>query len=88
MCLQCLDIHFPESIGRCMRTILEKKQNNPKILYELAKSELWAGNKLKTLEILEKACNLDSQVKEKLRIDKDFDQISEDKQFQTMVGLL
>ena len=72
----------------CFETILEKKQNNPKILYELAKSELWAGNKLRTLEILEKACNLDSQVKEKLRIDKDFDQISEEKQFQTMVGLL
>ena len=72
----------------CFENILEKKQNNPKILYELAKSELWSGDRQKSLEILEKACKLDSHVKEKLRIDKDFEQLSEEKKFQIMLGLL
>ena len=72
----------------CFETILEKKQNNPKILYELAKSELFAGNQQKSLQILEKACKFDSQIKEKLRIDKDFEPISEEKQFQILLGLL
>lgn len=72
----------------CFETILKKNQNNPKILYELAKSELWAGNRQNSLTILEKACKVDSQIKEKLRIDNDFDEIAEDKQFQTIVGLL
>ncbi|MDH3611271.1 MAG: tetratricopeptide repeat protein [Nitrosopumilus sp.] len=72
----------------CFETILEKKQNNPKILYELAKSELLVGNQKKSLEILEKACKLDSQVKEKLRIDKDFETISEEEKFQSLLGML
>ena len=72
----------------CFENILEKKPDNPKILYELAKSELWAGNQQKSLEILERACKLDSHVKEKLRIDKDFESISEERQFQIMLGLL
>jgi superkiller protein 3 len=72
----------------CFENILEKKQNNPKILYELAKSELWSGDRQKSLEILEKACKLDSHVKEKLKIDKDFEQLSEEKKFQIMLGLL
>ena len=72
----------------CFENILEKKQNNPKILYELAKSELWSGDRQKSLEILEKACKLDSHLKEKLRIDKDFEQLSEEKKFQIMLGLL
>ena len=72
----------------CFENILEKKQNNPKILYELAKSELWSGDRQKSLEILEKACKLDSHVKEKLKIDKDFEQLSEEEKFQTMLGLL
>jgi tetratricopeptide (TPR) repeat protein len=72
----------------CFETILEKEPENPKFLYEWAKSELGARNKQKSLEILRKACLIDSQVKEKLRIDKDFDPISEEKQFQIMIGLL
>jgi tetratricopeptide (TPR) repeat protein len=71
----------------CFETILEKNQNNPKILYELAKSELYSGNKQKALENLDKACKLDSQTREKLRIDNDFDEISEEKQFQIILGL-
>ncbi len=72
----------------CFNIILESKQDNPKILFELAKSELWAGNKQKTLEILEKACVIEPQIKEKLKIDKDFEQIAEDKEFQVITGLL
>ncbi len=68
--------------------ILFQNQDNPKILFELAKSELWAGNKQKTLEILEKACIIEPQIKEKLRIDKDFEQIAEEKEFKVITGLL
>ncbi len=67
---------------------LETSQDNPKILYGLAKSELSAGNKEESLEILEKACFLDPNNKEKLRNDKHFDQISQDKQFRIIIGLL
>ena len=34
------------------------------------------------LDIIEKACKVDSNIKEKLRIDQDFEPISEEKQFQ------
>ena len=71
----------------CFDIILETKQDNPKILYELAKSELWAGNKQKSLEILEKACKIEPQIKEKLKIDMDFEQMAEEKQFQVIMGL-
>ncbi|HUU47699.1 MAG TPA: tetratricopeptide repeat protein [Nitrosopumilaceae archaeon] len=72
----------------CFKTILENDQNNPKILYELAKSYLWEGNKQESLQILEQACKLDSDIKEKLRVDHDFEPISDERQFQTIVGLL
>jgi tetratricopeptide (TPR) repeat protein len=72
----------------CFETILETNPNNPKILYELAKSELFAGSKQKALEVLEESCTLDPQIKDKLRIDIDFRQISEEKEFQTITGLL
>jgi tetratricopeptide (TPR) repeat protein len=78
---------FDES-SSCFEDILETNPNDSKILYELAKSKLWAGKKEKSLDILEKACTIDSNVKDKLRIDKDFDSISEEKQFQTILGLL
>jgi len=77
---------FNES-SSCFEIILEQNQDNPKILYELAKSELGAGNKQKTIEILEKACIIQPQIKEKLRIDKDFEQLAEEKQFQVITGL-
>ena len=71
----------------CFEIILEKNQDDPKILYELAKSELGAGNKQKTFEILEKACIIEPSIKEKLRIDKDFESIAEEKQFRVITGL-
>lgn len=77
-----------DDASSCFKIILEKNQNNPKIQYELAKSELWCGNKKRALQILEKACMMDSSIKEKLRIDKDFEPLSEEKQFQSIVGLL
>ena len=70
----------------CFEIILEQNQENPKILYELAKSELGAGNKQKTIEILEKVCIMEPQIKEKLRTDKDFEQLAEEKQFQVIIG--
>lgn len=78
---------FNES-SSCFNTILEKDQKNSRVLYELAKSELWAGNKQTSLDILEKACFVDSKIKEKLRIDNDFEPIYEEKQFQILLGLL
>ena len=72
----------------CFETILENDKNNPKILYEFAKSNLWGGNKQECLQILEQACNLDSSIKEKLRIDRDFEPLADERQFQTIIGLL
>jgi len=72
----------------CFENALEKNQKDSKILYALAKSELWAGNKKRSFEILEKICDHQPLLKEKLRTDKDFGQVAEDKQFQTIVGLL
>ena len=67
---------------------LEVSPDNPKILYELAKSELCAGNNEESFKILEKACHIDPSNKEKLRVDKYFDQVSEEKQFRIIKGLL
>ena len=78
---------FNES-SSCFKMALETDQNNSKILYELAKSELCAGNKQNSFEILEKTCVIDPNNKEKLRVDKDFEQISKEKQFRIIVGLL
>ena len=72
----------------CFETILKTDQKNTKILYELAKSELFAGNKENSLDILAKICKMDSHVKEKLTVDRDFESLAEEKQFQTITGLL
>ena len=71
----------------CFSKDLEINQNQPSTLYELAKSELWAGNKKKSIEILNKICNIAPDTKEKLRIDKDFEPLSNEKQFQLLTGL-
>jgi len=71
----------------CFKTILETNQENTKILYELAKLELFEGNTQNSLDILEKTCKIDSHVKEKLRVDEDFKSIAEEKRFQTITGL-
>jgi len=72
----------------CFKTALETDQDNPRILYVLAKSELGAGNKEKAFEILEKICSTNPSNKGKLRIDRDFDQIAEEKRFRVIIGLL
>lgn len=72
----------------CFEIALETDQDNPRILYVLAKSELFTGNKEKSFEILEKICSIDPLNKGKLRIDRDFDQIAEEKRFRVIIGLL
>ena len=59
----------------------------PKILYDQAKCELFLGNEEKSLEILEKSCNLDLMGREKLRVDNDFSQLSNKKKFRAISGL-
>jgi tetratricopeptide (TPR) repeat protein len=66
---------------------LETSPDNPKILYELAKSELCAGNNEESFKILEKVCVLNPNNKEKLRVDKYFEHVSEEKQFRIITGL-
>ena len=77
---------FKESL-ECFEKILETNSDNPNILYRLAKSELFIGNKKKSLELLEKACILEPLVKEELRIDKDFENLSQEKQMRIIMGL-
>jgi len=58
----------------------------PKILYDQAKCELFMGNEEKCLDILEKSCDLDPNIKEKLKVDIDFSQLSKNREFRDMVG--
>ena len=71
----------------CLTKALETKNDNPKVLYDLAKCELLAGNKQKSLELLQKSCSLDPTNNEKLRVDNDFSSLSENKQFRMIIGL-
>ena len=71
----------------CFSKGLETNQNHPSTLYELAKSELWAGHKQKSIEILNKTCKIEPEIKEKLRVDQDFEPLSNEKQFQLLTGL-
>lgn len=66
---------------------LETNQHNSKTLYELAKSELHAGNKQNALDILEDVCNMNPDHKQKLRVDNDFTQLVNEKQFRIILGL-
>jgi tetratricopeptide (TPR) repeat protein len=77
---------FGES-SLCFENALEANQDNPLYQYELAKSELWAGNKEKTFEFLEKAVAEDPQIKEKLKLDDGFEQIKGEPQFRNIVDL-
>lgn len=72
----------------CFKNILKENPKNSKALYESAKLELQIGNKQKALDILETACFLESLIREKLRVDKDFEQISDEKRFREIAGLL
>ena len=68
-------------------TKAQETKEIPKILYDQAKCELFLGNEEKGLEILEKSCNLDPTSKEKLRVDSDFSQLSNNKKFRSITGL-
>jgi len=57
-----------------------------KILYDQAKCELFMGNEEKCLDILEKSCDLDPNIKEKLKVDIDFSQLSKNRRFRDIVG--
>ena len=78
---------FNESASS-LKIALETKQNNSKILYELAKAELHAGKKQYALDILEDVCNMNHDNRDKLRVDTDFDELSNEKQFRKIIGLI
>ncbi len=68
-------------------TKAQQEKEIPKILYDQAKCELFLGNEEKGLEILEKSCNLDSTNREKLKVDGDFSQLSNNNKFRAISGL-
>ena len=72
----------------CFESALQTNQDNPQYQYEFAKSELWVGNKEKTYEFLEKAVSAESQIKEKLKLDGEFDQIKDEQRFRNIVDFL
>ncbi len=75
-----------ENAIECFTNALEMKDDDSKILYDQAKCELFLGNEEKSLNILEKSCNLDPNSKEKLRVDNDFSQLSNNKKFRVILG--
>jgi len=76
-----------EDAKECFTNALEIKKNDTRTLYDQAKCELFLGNEEKSLDILEKFCNLDSNNKEKLRDDDDFSHLSNNKKFRTIIRL-
>ena len=75
-----------EDAIECFTNALEMKELDTKILYDQAKCELFMGNEEKCLDILEKSCDLDPNIKEKLKVDIDFSQLSKNREFRDMVG--
>jgi len=78
---------FTDSVS-CFNSSLEDPFDTTKILYQLAKSNLHAGNQSDSFEILEKICTIDPNNKEKLRLDKDFETVLNDKRFRMITGSL
>ncbi|MGI0003965.1 MAG: tetratricopeptide repeat protein [Candidatus Nitrosotenuis sp.] len=76
-----------DAANSCFTKALEIKNDDHCVLDDLAKCELLAGNEQKSLDILEKACSLEPDNKEKLRVDDDFSTLSENRQFRTILGL-
>ena len=70
----------------CFKQALEFEKDNTRISYQLAKSELLAGNESESLQILEKICADDPTVAEKLRIDRNFHNLSKDMRFRMLKG--
>lgn len=77
-----------EAASSCFKSVLERNPKNSNTLYELAKSELFAGNKERSLDLIKNACSMDSSLREKLRVDKDFDPISQEKDFRVITKLI
>lgn len=75
-----------EDAKNCFTNALEMKELDTKILYDQSKCELFMGNEEKCLDILEKSCDLDPNIKEKLKVDIDFSQLSKNRQFRDIVG--
>ena len=75
-----------DEASSCFERVLKSDENNEKTLYELAKSELFLGKIQKSLKILEKICVINPSIREKLRIDKDFDHLADEKQFRNLAG--
>ena len=75
-----------EDAKDCFTNALEMKELDTKILYDQAKCELFMGNEEKCLDILEKSCDLDPNIKEKLKVDIDFSQLSKNREFRDIVG--
>lgn len=75
-----------EDAIECFTNGLKMKKLDIKILYDQAKCELFMGNEEKCLDILEKSCDLDPNIKEKLKVDIDFSQLSKNRRFRDIVG--
>jgi tetratricopeptide (TPR) repeat protein len=76
-----------DDANSCFIHALEIKNDDPNILYGLAKCEMLAGNTKKSLELLSKSCSLDPSNREKLNVDNDFTPLLENKQFRIIKGL-
>ena len=77
-----------DEASSCFENVLTENPKETKALYELAKIELQKGDKQKSIEILKKVCIIDPSISEKLKIDKEFAQLYEEKQFRIISGLL
>ena len=72
----------------CFNSALELRPKHQNTLYQLAKTELYAGNKETSFEILERICTIEPNNKEKLRLDSDFEHVLNDNSFRMIIGLL
>lgn len=73
-----------DNANECYTYALKMKEGDPEILYDHAKCMLFLGNEERCLSILEKCCSLHSII-EKLRIDEDFSQLSNNNKFRSMI---
>jgi tetratricopeptide (TPR) repeat protein len=78
---------FKDAIS-CFNSALDTTTDPSKVLYQLAKSQLFDGDQEKSFEILEKACKVDPKNKEKLQIDVDFESVSNNTRFRMITGSL
>jgi tetratricopeptide (TPR) repeat protein len=70
----------------CYDTILLREPNNANVLYHKACSKSLQKKADEVLELLERAITIDSQYAAKATSDKDFDDLSNDKRFKSLVA--